>query len=114
MDMLQNLSVSPVYNFTSAVGDNVNRFTLHFSTVGMDDNPAESGPVIYAYGKFVYINSSEITAADIYIRNLTGQLVKQSKFNGTSAIDLSNLPMGVYVVSMADKNSVHSCKIVLK
>ena len=50
----------------------------------------------------------------VEIINLRGQIVKKGSVQGTSALDLSALDAGVYVVRASGKSVDFSGKIVLK
>ncbi len=113
--IVTDLIANPVYHFNAADGDNVNRFNLQFAPVGIVENAENSGPEIAACGKFVSVSVNQPADLDIYICNLTGQMVRKSVFKGkTSAkIDLSGIPAGVYIVSVSDGKTLYSSKIVL-
>lgn len=113
--IVTDLIANPVYHFNAADGDNVNRFNLQFAPVGIVENAEDSGPEIVAFGKIVSVSVNQPADLDIYICNLTGQMVKKAGFKGKSSvkIDLSGNPAGVYVVSVSDGKSLYSSKIVL-
>lgn len=109
-----NLSSNPVYNFFASQGEEVSRFTLHFSTLGMDD-PSTAAPVnIYAYSGVVYLNGLDATAS-VTITDLTGRVVMAERVNGNglSMINAGNLPKGVYVVTAVSGSRVVSAKVIL-
>lgn len=54
------------------------------------------------------------SSASVEIINLRGQIVKKGSVQGTSALDLSSLDAGVYVVRASGKSVDFSGKIVLK
>ena len=54
------------------------------------------------------------SSAAVEIINLRGQIVKKGSVQGTSALDLSALDAGVYVVRASGKSVDFSGKIVLK
>ena len=113
--IIYDLRLNPLYTFDATTADDENRFNLHFTTVGINETEAEVAPLIYAYEKTVYISNNGISAATVFIRNLTGQLVKKTNLSGsTSAIELSALPSGVYVVSVETNDGVYSRKVILK
>ena len=115
LHQLQDLSVNPVYSFTAAAGDDAGRFALHFSVLGVDEDSADLSSWFYAFGKSIYIQMKDNSFADVYVRNLTGQVVKQLAMHDSNAsFDLSDLPFGVYVVSVVCDNVVSSGKVVLR
>lgn len=115
-DKIQDMKSNPVYNFSFAEGDNANRFLLHSIPLSIDENPAAGRPLIHASGKSVYVSMVLNSTADVFIRNLTGQTVSQMKAAGKSLtiVDASGLADGIYIVSLVNRNSTYSSKIMLK
>lgn len=73
----QDLSVNPVYHFSSENGDNANRFELRFASVGMAEMAMQ--PVaIYSKGKTITIESRSGIAiqGQVIVYNLLGQEIK--------------------------------------
>ena len=54
------------------------------------------------------------SSASVKIANLQGKIVKKGSVTGTSALDLSTLDAGVYIVRISNKSVNFSGKIVLK
>ena len=109
-----NLTDEGAYHFTAAEGDDANRFTLHFGTLGMDD-PSTAAPVnIYAYGGVVYLNGLDAKAS-VTITDLTGRVVMAERVNGNglSMLNAAKLPKGVYVVTAVAGSRVVSAKVIL-
>lgn len=109
-----NLTDEGAYHFTAAEGDDANRFTLHFGTLGMDD-PSTTAPVnIYAYGGVVYLNGLDAKAS-VTITDLTGRVVMAERVNGNglAMLNAGSLPKGVYVVTAVAGSRVVSAKVIL-
>ncbi|MGV8114708.1 MAG: T9SS type A sorting domain-containing protein [Lentimicrobium sp.] len=109
-----NLTDNGAYHFTAAEGDDANRFTLHFGTLGMDD-PSTAAPVhIYAYGGVVYLNGLDAKAS-VTITDLTGRVVMAERVNGNglAMLNAGSLPKGVYVVTAVAGSRVVSAKVIL-
>lgn len=109
-----NLTDNGAYHFTAAEGDDANRFTLHFGTLGMDD-PSTAAPVhIYAYGGVVYLNGLDAKAS-VTITDLTGRVVMAERVNGNglAMLNAGSLPKGVYVVTAVAGSQVVSAKVIL-
>lgn len=109
-----NLTDNGAYHFTAAEGDDANRFTLHFGTLGMDD-PSTAAPVhIYAYGGVVYLNGLDVKAS-VTITDLTGRVVMAERVNGNglAMLNAGSLPKGVYVVTAVAGSRVVSAKVIL-
>jgi hypothetical protein len=112
--MTQNLNTNPVYSFNATTGDDLNRFTLHFGTLGIT-NPATSSSIsVYTHGETLYIGGLE-AKAEISVINLTGQVVMSSRTNGSGlhSLNAASLPKGVYVVSVISNGQAISRKVVL-
>lgn len=116
LDKIQDLKTNSVYDFSFAAGDDANRFLLHFGPLAIEENPAAGRPEIYASGRSVYVSTVLSSTADVFIRNLTGQIVNQSKAAGRSltVVDVSGLADGIYIVSVVNSNSTYSSKVMLK
>lgn len=110
----QDLKVNPVYNFSATTGDDVNRFTLHFTTVGIDNPSTADAVLVYAHDGLVYLNGAPANAT-INILDITGRVVQQSKTNGSSltTLNVSSLLHGVYVVNIISGKQLLSRKIIL-
>jgi hypothetical protein len=110
----QDLKVNPVYSFNATTGDDANRFTLHFSTVGID-NPTTGDPVqVYANNGLVYLNGVA-AGTEVTISDITGRVVKQVRTGGDSltTLNVSNLPRGMYIVNIISGKDLQSRKIIL-
>jgi hypothetical protein len=112
--ILHNLSNNPTYSFTATQGDDETRFTLHFSTVGID-NPTTGDPVqVYANNGLVYLNGVA-AGAEVTISDITGRVVKQLRTSrdGLTTLNVSNLPRGMYIVNIISGKDLQSRKIIL-
>ncbi len=111
-----NLTEAGSYNFTASEGDDANRFTLHFGSVGIDDLNSSSDIDVYANSGIIYLSLQQNANATVKVYNLTGQLVLQSKTNGKllTTLNASALNSGVYVVSVNSGDQVMSKKVVIR
>jgi hypothetical protein len=111
----QNLSDNPVYEFTSALGDEATRFALHFkNTTSIPESSAkETFSIIQSNGS-INIVTEQTANAEIRITNMLGQVVLRSKTNGNSntTINTNHLQNGVYIVSLVSGGKVASGKFV--
>ncbi|MCX6277039.1 MAG: hypothetical protein NT004_02950 [Bacteroidetes bacterium] len=99
----QDLTLNPVYTFTSAEGDNPNRFLITFSHVGIGENPITQPISLYTAGNSVYISSKTDAApeGEVYIYNMIGQLIMQQKLSGDNITKISmNTSIGYYQVKV--------------
>lgn len=115
-NIVHDLTANPVYYFTSAEGDDVNRFELKFGHVGVNANPASKSDVtVYVRDRSIYVSgNSSLAGRNIIVTNMMGQQVmKVSANDGLTVVNASNLQSGAYLVSVISENSVVTQKIVL-
>jgi len=100
------------YTYSSAEGDNVNRFLLHFALLGVDKPETLNGMNAWAYDGQLYLLSPEpgdVTIYDLRGRKLSGF---RSESNGLQNHPL-NLPSGVYIISFQGRASVKTAKVIV-
>jgi len=109
------LSQNQEYTFNSEEGDVVDRFRVHFGSLGIDDPASDLNYRIYANKGMIYISSDETIDAEVMVSNLLGQTVIQSRTSGTgqTVIDASALKNGIYMVSITGSNQVISRKVFI-
>lgn len=99
------------YTFNYTVGDNEDRFIVHFSPLGVDEN--ESMFDIYSHGKNAYIVVPANTKGNIVVYNMMGQAVASSDITTTrNVIHIEN--SGNYIVKVMSDNSVVTKKVFIK
>lgn len=99
-----------VYNFTSTVVNNSNRFVLHFNTVLTDGNLTTTNTSIYAADNKLHINSASAGVVEVY--DLLGKrLVKTELNSGMNVITLNS--KGVYLVKVSNSKEVITEKVSL-
>lgn len=112
----QNLSENPVYTFSSEAGDDPNRFELRFMTpTGLDKLSTQ--PTLRVYATNGKINISGVDGkAEVFVRNMMGQVFLRNSVNGSTlqSLNTSNLPAGVYMVSVVSATKTVSQKVVVK
>jgi|GEM_PF-1458710 len=112
----QKLNDNPIYSFTSATGDDANRFILKFSGAFGINEPSANPFSIYSNNGIIYVNNSEnqtlkgtvtvysVTGQAITTRSLTGDRLQKFSFNGKP---------GCYIVKVTTDKGVYSQKIIL-
>ncbi len=115
-NIVTNLTETPVYNFSAAEGDDANRFTIHFSSVGIDDVNSSSDIRVYTSGGNINVSLQQNSNAVVKIYSLTGQVVLQGNTGGKSltTINANGLRDGIYIVSIISGEQTISRKIVLQ
>jgi len=108
-----NLTENSTYSFTSAEGDNPNRFVLHFGAVGVSEQPESTTLKAYVVGAQLYFPLQG--EATLEIVDLQGRLLQQSKVSGQGlASQPLQLPAGAYVVRLTSGLSAQTAKVIVK
>ena len=112
----QDLTINRVFSFTSATGDNPNRFLITFSHVGIGKTTTLQPISVYTAENTIYISSKTGTAlaGDVYVYNMMGQLIMQQKLNGSNLTKISlNVSAGYYLVKVITGENVYSGKVFI-
>ncbi|MCF8348313.1 MAG: T9SS type A sorting domain-containing protein [Bacteroidales bacterium] len=109
------LNDSP-YLFTSEENDQAERFVLHFSVVGIDENVTESDAVgIWTSGNVLYLNNKENTTGSVTVYNMYGQLVTSTSLDVASNQKVEiDAPAGYYVVSVQTAKALVNKKVFIQ
>jgi len=100
------------YTFNFETGENEQRFNLHFSALGIADNQQETAN-IYSFQKTVYVNLNNQSKGDIFIYNISGQLVASvASAQGLNSIYLAN--SGNYIVKVITLKKTVVSKVFVK
>ena len=112
----QNLNENPIYSFTSNENDDDQRFVLHFSALGVDDNIINNDDIqVYSYSKTINITNGKKLSGSIHITNILGQQVASYNLDGSNNQSLNmDVPTGVYVVNVIVKSTKISKKVFIK
>jgi len=112
----QNLTNNPVYSFTSEEGDDVQRFLLHFKSVGIEEPETELSKIqIWASNKTINILNPEHQKGTIRIINIYGQKLIETQLTGNEHQEvIVNVSAGNYIVNVVGNNKVASKKIFIK
>lgn len=113
--MVTVMSQGMEYTFTASEGDDVNRFLVHFSALGIEDPIAGRLYDIYANAGNIYIASKESVNADVIVSNLIGQVVLSGRTDGNNftAISASALQNGIYLVTVKSGSQVICGKVMI-
>ncbi|MFZ4707611.1 MAG: T9SS type A sorting domain-containing protein, partial [Bacteroidales bacterium] len=100
------------YTFNFTTGENEKRFNLHFSALGIADDQPQAAD-IYSYQKTVYINLNDNGKGDVFIYNISGQLVASiPSARGMNRVDLAN--MGNYIIKVVTGKATEVRKVFVK
>jgi hypothetical protein len=114
----QELTVNPVYTFTSSLSDAANRFVLHFynPSYGIEDKSL-AGMQIYSFEKYGYIRNLEsgTTKGIVQIYDLLGRKVFETNLKDVVLNKfLPGINEGYYMVRVVTPENVYTQKIYLK
>ena len=93
------------YSFGYTAGESDQRFKLHMGALGIGDIETTAAS-IYSYQKTMFVNLKDNAKGDVYIYNMSGQLVaSMPSASGMNRINLDNT--GNYIVKViTEKNTV--------
>lgn len=108
-----DLNETPIYSFQSDQGEVLNRFTLRFSTVGIEDNEL-SALTAFAKDRTVYLHLPNTLNGTVAIYDILGRSVYSGKLQspGIMKIPLNGTP-GIYIVSVVANNAQKTMKIFI-
>ncbi|MCX6245401.1 MAG: T9SS type A sorting domain-containing protein [Bacteroidetes bacterium] len=114
----QNLITQPEYNFTAAVGDNPDRFLLHFANpnFGISEN-ASAAMQIYSFEEYVYVKNlaKGTTMGTIQMFDLLGKKVFQAQLKDVELNKfLPGVNSGYYMVKVVTDEKLYNQKVYLK
>lgn len=110
----QKLNSNAEYTFDFTSGEAADRFMLSFEPVGLKEKQ-ELNMGIYTIGNIVKVKFDEANSGTVNITALTGQTVYSEKFSRAANLDLNTqLPEGVYLVTVTTDNKIASRKVFIK
>jgi hypothetical protein len=62
----------------------------------------------------VNIRTAELEVYNVEVMNVTGELVRTVRINGTSTMDLTDLAKGVYTVRVSNANGIMTQRVTLQ
>jgi hypothetical protein len=107
---------SQSYHFYSSPEDDPNRFVLHFSAVGLDEEYETSNPVnVFLSDNTINIINNHNLTGMVRVINLLGQEIISFDLKGDNTqTQTINAPAGYYIVNVVTKNGVVNKKVYLK
>jgi len=112
---IQDLRQNPVYSFAASANENANRFVLHFGMSPNSINEASNNNTnIYAYGKTIYVNTTE-SVKEISVYDMLGKQIISKVGNNKEihsiAIDKAS---AFYMVRVITDKANYSEKVFIK
>lgn len=110
----QDLRQNPTYTFAASIGENANRFVLHFATASGINEPNAGNISIYANENNIYVNTTE-KVKEISVYNMLGQVITSVSGSAKSlqTISMDNAS-GNYVVKVTTEKGVKTEKVFVK
>ncbi|NLJ06727.1 MAG: T9SS type A sorting domain-containing protein [Sphingobacteriales bacterium] len=107
------------YLFEGNIGDNPNRFKIHIlQNQSINDNTTgfkeqKDLPVVYAHQSAIYVNTNDENY-HVSVIDLNGKtILNKNNLNGFSVIH-TDLPQGIYFVTINNNNGNYTSKVLLK
>lgn len=109
-----NLSENGSYTFGSEVGDDPERFEIHFGVLGIDTPNSLAVAHVYAAKDKLYVaNVNGKTSMDIL--NSQGQMLNSFAFDGSGNDEFAvSLPTGIYLVRLNNSNATRTVKVFIQ
>jgi len=113
--IIQNLGYNPVYSFSSAENDNINRFTLSFKSPTSISEEIDENFIVNVTDGIITINQSESLTGKVKVSDMLGRTVAMENLVADTPlkINLNSVP-GVYVVTVYTKSKTYSQKVVIR
>lgn len=113
LNVQHKFSDNQVYAFISEHGDEIQRFVLHFGTVGTNDIESSKNLLAWFAADQLYVNNfSERTIFNIF--DVQGRLLKTETLAGEGLKQINlNLPSGIYIIILNDDQTSTSTKVVV-
>ncbi|MFK5856754.1 MAG: FG-GAP-like repeat-containing protein [Bacteroidota bacterium] len=111
-----NLSLNSTYYFTAFGNDNHERFVIHFSPVGINEQDMGKDLIqIWSSNNIININNPENIAGEITVYNMFGQTVERTTLNRNvnQQIDLI-VSSGYYIVNIVTSKQIINKKVYLR
>jgi hypothetical protein len=115
LNSLQDLRQNPVYSFSYVVGENANRFKLHFKSVNGINDLDNSGITVFSYDHNVVINNTTSQAGEVWIYDMTGRELSHTSIN---SLMKTSIPMqaaiGTYMVKVVTAKASVNHKVFIR
>lgn len=111
-----NLSENPVYQFSSADGDDINRFLISFPTTGIAPEKDNNNIQVYTSQNILYINQSDRQSGKVNLCSVAGQLICTYTLEATlsQSITLPQMTPGIYLVNILSNVGSYTRKVVIR
>ncbi len=101
----------PVYTFTAASSNPVNRFVLHYGSIQPEDKPSLAD--IFVKGENLVVDLNKLKDDyTLMVYDLSGRVLKRHSMFGGERFELSLKQRGVYIVSLRSETAKYDVKVV--
>ncbi len=117
LNSMIDLMESPVYVFSGIIGDNSDRFRLHFNLTPQSINSETRGNIsVYSYDNKLYVKTPKNAQGNVEVYDVLGKQLYVSQLKNTTlnTFVLNNLSTGYYIVKVNNVDKVISEKILIK
>lgn len=111
-----NLTKNHIYFFTAFDNDDPNRFEIHFSPVGIDEDIVDTDIVqVWTSDKKININNPKMKEGEIKVYNMLGERIKQTKLmmQNRQHLNLHTSP-GYYIINITGNDFIINKKVFMK
>jgi len=111
-----NLTLNPVYVFTAFENDNSERFVIHFSPLGLDEETLYNNTIqAYANNNTLYILNPDMKQGEVSIYTLAGQKIVEFTLLGDTKQQISIATNSmIVIVKIQTKDEIVSNKVVFQ
>ncbi|MCF8348566.1 MAG: T9SS type A sorting domain-containing protein [Bacteroidales bacterium] len=114
LGLTQDLLKNNQYTFTADPSDASARFNIHFSVVGLEENPIKDDVLVWKQNNLLYLKGAE-NYHEAGLFDLQGRLLQRTTLSGD---DLQTMPSpgktGMYLIRLLGENHTVSKKLIIK
>jgi hypothetical protein len=111
----QNLNSS--YGFVATKALDNNRFVLHLGDEHLSANHlgASADYLVYpADGKLHFVYNEKLFGGEATLSSMSGQIVAKTTVTENGSMDVTKLPIGLYIITVQNQGKVYTQKVVVK
>jgi len=116
LNVFHDLTVQPVYSFTSTGGNVASRFTVHFNALVTDLSQAEGVTNIYQgqNGIHVSLDGNSMFPCTIQVLDMAGRSILVQQIVTEQTVIPTSLPEGVYLVRILGPDRTSVVKLAIR
>jgi hypothetical protein len=116
LNVFHDLTVQPVYSFTSTGGNVASRFAVHFNALVTDLSQAEGVTNIYQgqNGIYVSLDGNSMFPCTIQVLDMAGRSILVQQIVSEQTVIPTSLPEGVYLVRILGPDRTSVVKLAIR